>query len=47
MKQESKEFFCPIELIEPIAFSDEFQILGMMIVKCNSGKVCGGGEAEG
>ncbi|MCX6584807.1 MAG: hypothetical protein NT166_31930 [Candidatus Aminicenantes bacterium] len=47
MKQQSNELFCPVELIEPIALSDEFQILDLMIVRCNSGKVCGGGEADG
>lgn len=47
MKQESIEYFCPIELIEPIAISDEFHILSITSVRCNSGKVCGGGEADG
>lgn len=46
MKQELNEFFCPIELIEPIAFSNEFQILDLMLVKCNKGHVCGGGTVE-
>ncbi|MCX6584809.1 MAG: hypothetical protein NT166_31940 [Candidatus Aminicenantes bacterium] len=46
MKQELNEFFCPIELIEPIALHNEFQILELSLVKCNSGKVCTTGESD-
>ncbi|MCX6584808.1 MAG: hypothetical protein NT166_31935 [Candidatus Aminicenantes bacterium] len=46
MKQELNESFCPIELIEPIALSNEFQILSLMLVKCNTGYVCTTGEKE-
>ena len=46
MKQELNEFFCPIELIEPIAFPNEFQILNLMLVKCNIGYVCETGEKQ-
>ena len=46
MKQELNEFFCPIELIEPIAFSNEFQILDMMLVECCRGFICSPGELQ-
>jgi len=46
MKQDSNEFFYPIELIEPIALHNEFQILELNLVKCNTGMVCTTGERD-
>ncbi|HLP46494.1 MAG TPA: hypothetical protein VK186_13675 [Candidatus Deferrimicrobium sp.] len=46
MKKGLNEIFCPIELIEPIAFHNEFQILELNLVRCNTGMVCTTGEKE-
>lgn len=46
MQQELNEFFCPIELIEPMALSNEFQLVLSMKLQCDKGYVCGGGSAE-
>jgi len=44
MKQESNELFCPIELIEPTALSNEFQLVLSLRVICDNGSSCGVGE---
>jgi hypothetical protein len=40
------DVFSPIELLEPIAISSEFQTVLGITVKCDKGYVCGGGQAE-